>query len=158
VGDHRLFGLIWVGSFGYWQGRRAQYGPVLPGQYLRTAQIEIRLSVVCPQPQAPSLAAAAHCRSTAPARQPASSPRQLLGRSAAGRCGAAARWLLACSPGWAWRLPAGRLAACVLGCLCCRAAAPACCLLRCSQLACLCCVLFGARFLAPSQRECCRLV
>jgi hypothetical protein len=108
VGDHRLFGLIWVGSFGYWQGRRAQYGPVLPGQYLRTAQIEIRLSVVCPQPQAPSLAAAAHCCSAARPLQPGSQPpapgdqASSALRSCRRNAHRAAALLGGCSPGWAW--------------------------------------------------------
>ena len=152
------------------------------GQYLRTTQIKIRLSVVCPQPQAPSLAAVAHCRSAARPLQPGSQPpapgdqassalrscqpsapraAALLGcsaltRSAAGRCGAhpLGCWPLRRSCPLAARLarprrlPAGRLAACVPGCLCYRAAALACCLLRCSQLACLaasaaCCSVLG---------------
>jgi hypothetical protein len=176
VGDHRLFGLIWVGSFGYWQGRRAQYGPVLPGQYLRTAQIEIRLSVVCPQPQAPSLAAAAHCCSAARPLQPGSQPpapgdqassalrscrrnahraAALLGhwaltRSAAGRCGATARWLLA------WLGLGGyRLGAWLPTCLAASAAVllrlrAACSAARSSLAFAALLVLFGARFLAPS--------
>jgi hypothetical protein len=70
------------------QGRRAQYGPVLPGQYLGPAQIEIRSpspSVVRSPNRPASVVLAAGLQSAARCSLRSSSTPSTAGRSSAGR-------------------------------------------------------------------------
>jgi hypothetical protein len=136
-------------------------------KYLGPAQIEIRLSRCSHAAASP---VARRCRTlpldrsmqlaSSALRSCRRSPARLGAAAHAGRlsrCGAA-RWALAARLPGPGRLPVGRLASCVPCFLCCRAACSAStCVLPAPLLAArlplqLCCVLFGARFLAPSQR------